>query len=34
LREATLWNVERFFGWITSNDALAEATVRASVALA
>jgi len=34
LREATLWNVERFFGWITSNDALAEAAFQASVALA
>jgi ureidoacrylate peracid hydrolase len=22
LREATLWNVERFFGWISTNDAL------------
>jgi ureidoacrylate peracid hydrolase len=32
LREATLWNVERFFGWIAGVDALAAAGVRVAIA--
>ncbi len=34
LREATLWNVERFFGWIAGVDALAAAAAGVRVAIA